>query len=96
MMPVKEMDLLNNSKDHDRHTCNCDGCKLYWTVGSRIARVGPDRYVLMQQMPFTEMTLDQFHREFMLLQRNLALIPPKPQVPHFVHYKKNAIVERQI
>lgn len=96
-MSVEERKLLTDSKDHDRRTCNCDGCKLYWTGGTSIKRIGPNRYVIMEMAPFGE-TIKDFHRDFIILQRTLALCPKRvKEPPHMVYFRhKRAIIWRQL
>lgn len=96
-MSVEERKLLTDSKEHDRRTCNCEGCKLYWTGGTFAKKIGPNRYVLMEMVPFDE-TIKDFHRDFIILQRILALCPNRnKETPHIVYFKhKKAVVWRQI
>jgi len=61
---------IEESKDHDRHTCNCDGCKYWWEVvitiiQGEVFEVVPDiKTVILQK------GIDLYIRDFIIkLQR---------------------------
>lgn len=56
---------ISDSKDHDRHTCNCEGCKLYWTT-SAVFQNG--RFFEIVPTPKL-LDIDEFHRSFQALLR---------------------------
>jgi len=93
---VKEMQrikqALKDAEKHDRHSCDCDGCKYWWTIPVRMHASG----MLYEIFPCSEgkHTPLSFHHELLVM---LSLIIHKGLKPlHYVHFSTNQFLSRLI
>ena len=68
----EERKLVIQSKNHDRHTCNCEGCRLFWVYSVIIGRNGQLYEVVpsIKDIPF-----DMWSRDFMMAMWNRVMCP---------------------
>lgn len=82
--------LVKEAKTHDKHTCNCEGCKLWWTIVVRMHQSG----MLYEIFPLSERkhTPLSYHHEQLII---LNVVDTKGMPPlHSVWFARNQIISR--
>ena len=83
---------LKDSEKHDRHSCDCEGCKYWWFIPVRMHASG----MLYEVFPASEKkhTPLSFHHELQIM---TSLIINKGLEPiHYVYYARNQFMSRLI
>jgi len=89
--------LFADTQKHDRSTCNCEGCKLYWTVGTYLKKPSDkEAYVIMALVPSMSIPIEIVHQDFIITQRFLSLLMKERNISpiHMVSFK--GMVWRQL
>jgi len=87
---VRIKKLIENSKNHDRHTCDCEGCKYWWTIPVRMGAAG----FLYEISPASEKKHTQlsFHYDHKMM-LNIVIEGKVPPF-HLVWYSENQFMMR--
>lgn len=82
--------LIEESEKHDRHACECEGCRLWWTLPVAIGKNG----AFYERFPASEKKIDplQFHHDHLVY---LRLVVEGKMRPYWqVFHSKNQILAR--
>lgn len=82
--------LVDESRDHNRHTCNCEGCKYWWTIPVKMGAAG----FIYEVFPVNEKKhtpLSFYHEHKMML--GLVMDEKIPKL-HFVWFMENQFIMR--
>lgn len=80
---TRQRKLIMLSRDHDRHTCNCEGCRLYWVSAVGVGRsggfyelktIGGEGKTENEPAPYP---LDLWHKDFIVALRFKTLLPER-------------------
>lgn len=73
----RQRKLIIQSKKHDRHKCDCEGCKLYWIYSVIVGRNGQFYEVLPS---IKDIPIELWHQDFIMALRNRVMLPDRYKI----------------